>query len=83
MHCVGDKESGELADEEVSWCSWVDKRMNSMNDMVISCKCEGILLCPIMIFVKIAMSKHAKVINMDVVSREKLRKEFPFKHVRG
>ena len=40
-------------------------------------------MCPIVIFVKITMSKHVKVINMDVVARVKLRKEFPFNHVRG
>ena len=44
MHCVGDKESGELESEEVSSCSCVEKRLNSMNDMFFSCKCVGILL---------------------------------------
>ena len=45
MCYVGDKESCELEGDEVSWCSWVDKRLKSMNDMVVSCKCEGIFLC--------------------------------------
>ena len=45
MRCVGDKELGELDDEEVSSYIWVDKQLKSMNDMVVSCKCVGILLC--------------------------------------
>ena len=36
MRCVGDKESGELENDEVSSCSWVDKRLRSMNDVAVS-----------------------------------------------
>ena len=43
MRCVGEKESSELESEEVSSCSCVDKLLKSMNDMVVSCKCVGIL----------------------------------------
>ena len=45
MRCVGDNESGELDNEGVSSCSWVDMRLRSMNDIVVSCKSVGILLC--------------------------------------
>ena len=38
MHCVGDKELGELDNEVVSSCSWVEKRLRSMNDIIVSCK---------------------------------------------
>ena len=44
MRCVGDKELGELDNEVVSSCSWVDKRLRSMNDIIVSCKWVGILL---------------------------------------
>ena len=50
MRCVGDKESGELDKEEVSSCSWVDKRLRSMNDFDVSCKSMVILLCVQLLF---------------------------------
>ena len=45
MHCVGDKESGEMDNEVVSSCSWVDKQLRSMNDIDLACKWVAILLC--------------------------------------
>ena len=45
MRCVGDKELGELDKDGVSSCSWMDKRLRSMNDVVVSCKWVVILLC--------------------------------------
>ena len=35
MRCVGEKESGELDNEVASSYSWVDKRLRSMNDVVV------------------------------------------------
>ena len=44
MCCVGDKELGELEKDGVYSCTCMDKQLRSMNDVVVSCKCVGILL---------------------------------------
>ena len=42
-----------------------------------------IVICRIVIFVKIMMSRNFKVINLDVVSYPHLRENFPFIHAMG
>ena len=44
MCCVGDKELGELEKDGVYSCTWMDKRLRSMNDVAVSCKLVCILL---------------------------------------
>ena len=34
IRCVGDKESSEMDNEVVSSCSWVEKQLRSMDDIV-------------------------------------------------
>ena len=41
----GRQGTSEMDKEVVSSCSWVDKRLRSMNDIDVSCKWVGILLC--------------------------------------
>ena len=55
MCCVGDKESGELENDRVDSCSWVDKRLSSMNGVFVSCK-----------WVVISVSNHDFCQNHDV-----------------
>ena len=52
--------------------SWLE-RLLVMNCMAISCKLKGISIIPIMVLVKVAKTKHVKVIYLDVIGRVDLR----------